>query len=146
MLFLRRRNKMETLKDFVGQELKTKGGQSRWIVAVNPRVSDDESGRIIAVTDSGGIRTHHINGRYRAHEADINDIIIPQPFGITEIGLYKTRDGRRAFVGTIMEKAEYPAKGFICGETGAYSWFLDGRLRRCGVNDAEDLVAKWDDK
>jgi len=63
---------------------------------------------------------------------------------------YKTRDGRKAFVGALNQpspfgnlKDMYPAAGYIEGEDSARSWMLNGELYNNAKAFEADLVAEW---
>lgn len=64
-----------------------------------------------------------------------------KPFKITHTGLYKTRSGRLAFVGTIEKSALYPIKGFIEGDKNITCWAKNGK-NWDSENDADDIVSK----
>ena len=62
-------------------------------------------------------------------------------FEITHTGMYKTRDGREAFVGTIEKDTLYPIKGFIEGDKNITCWAKNGK-NWDSENDADDIVSK----
>lgn len=75
---------------------------------------------------------------------EIEEETIKEHFEITETGLYKTRDGSRAFVAYIEDVGPYPVKGKIEGTSEEFSW------TRKGFNiDNEifntDIISKWEE-
>jgi len=62
-------------------------------------------------------------------------------FKITHAGLYKTRDGREAFVGTVENNTLYPIQGFIRGDKHITCWAKNGK-NWDSENDADDIVSK----
>lgn len=67
-----------------------------------------------------------------------------EPFEIKETGLYKTRDGRKAFVSCIIN-GDFPlVRGIIQGEDVITSWSLSGEYEQCDKYD-EDIISKWED-
>lgn len=67
-----------------------------------------------------------------------------KPFRITGPGLYRTRDGRRAFVSHIEEGMAYPALGVIEGCKGMTEWTLSGAWAS-GTSEY-DLISRWPGK
>ena len=71
-----------------------------------------------------------------------------KPFEITHSGLYKTRDGRKAFVSYIKpdKKKIFPVVGIIEGKTVPTLWSVNGSWNVCLENENEnDIVSKWED-
>lgn len=66
------------------------------------------------------------------------------PFEITETGLYKTRDGRRAFVSYADGDTHYSRKGVIEGEFEEFSWTKKGYEYDNEIHNT-DIVSKWED-
>ena len=69
---------------------------------------------------------------------------LKKKFEITHTGLYKTRGGREAFVGTIENNALYPIKGFIEGDKNITCWAKNGK-NWDSDNEADDIVSKKED-
>lgn len=66
-------------------------------------------------------------------------------FMITETGLYKTRDGRKVYVSSILHSATFKVIGLIEGDTETDSWTQYGsNLSDEEEEHPEDIVAKWD--
>jgi hypothetical protein len=54
---------------------------------------------------------------------------------------YKTRDGRKAYVGSIDDDEDYPVNGYLVEESDY--WMADGKGNdHCGL----DLIAPWEDE
>ena len=87
-----------------------------------------------------------VEGSYFSSRALLFDDweIYEEPFEITHTGLYKTRDGREAFVGTIENNALYPIKGFIEGDKNITCWAKNGK-NWDSENEADDIVSKKED-
>ena len=64
-------------------------------------------------------------------------------FKITETGLYKTRDGRKAFL-SVVDNATSLANGIVEGVYDAYFWNLDGNLHD-DEQSSFDLVSRWEE-
>lgn len=67
-----------------------------------------------------------------------------EPFEIKEIGFYKTRDGKKAFVYYIANNDIKPIKGVIQGMNCIISWFLSGEYEQADKDDF-DIISKWED-
>lgn len=67
-----------------------------------------------------------------------------EPFEIKETGLYKTRDGKRAFVSYINEDVKYCIIGIVEGENAFLTWTVDGSYH-IGEENPEDIVSKWEE-
>lgn len=65
-----------------------------------------------------------------------------KPFQITHTGLYKTRDGRKAFIKFIGGMAN----GVIEGQDGYNAWSLQGWHYDLSCKDDVDIVSEWSDK
>lgn len=67
--------------------------------------------------------------------------IYEEPFEITETGMYKTKEGARAFISCI-------ERGFVVGiidrATNTSSWYNDGTII-CGACESFNIVSKWED-
>lgn len=64
---------------------------------------------------------------------------------------YKTRDGRKAFVGAVNPPFEEvnddeQAIGWIDGQRCSYGWEKDGRHIKSSETHSEDLVSEWIDQ
>ena len=70
--------------------------------------------------------------------------VYEEPFEITHTGIYKTRNGREAFVGTIDNDTLYPIKGFIAGNKDITCWAKNGK-NWDSDNEADDIVSKKED-
>lgn len=67
-----------------------------------------------------------------------------EPFKIKETGLYKTRDGKRAFVSYINEDVKYCIIGIVEGKNVFLTWTINGSYH-IGEENPEDIVSKWED-
>lgn len=90
------------------------------------------------LTEAGGLF-------YSNKELLLDDWVIyedpKKKFEITHIGMYKTRDGREAFVGTLANNDLYPIKGFIEGDKNTTCWAKNGK-NWDSDNEADDIVSK----
>jgi hypothetical protein len=71
---------------------------------------------------------------------------------IKEGEYYRTRDGRKAYVDSIVSPSpfdghteEFPVVGFIDNEGSSISWRLDGGYYFSSQEDSFDLVGPWED-
>lgn len=74
----------------------------------------------------------------------MNKKTIEEQFEIKETGLYKTRDGRRAFVAYIEDVGPYPVKGKIEGTSEEFSWTRKGYNIDNEIYNT-DIISKWED-
>jgi hypothetical protein len=92
---------------------------------------------------------------YPSYKPDINTTInlndstfyfeTEEPFEIKETGLYKTRDGRKAFVSRIGDSDNtYNVSGIILNDYSSNTWTIEGRINT-GYKDNEDIIGKWED-
>lgn len=65
-----------------------------------------------------------------------------EPFEIKETGLYRTRDGRKAFVSKIYDVY---ALGLIMDDEEFVEWCLDGFIFDDKREDNQDIISKWED-
>ena len=70
---------------------------------------------------------------------------LKKPFEVSHTGLYKTRDGRKAFVSYIdQHSSTYAICGIIVGERNSNLWTRSGRTWTV-EETPEDIVAEWED-
>lgn len=62
-----------------------------------------------------------------------------EKFEIKEIGVYKTRNGRKVFI----SKVEWYAFGVIEGTTEIHDWYVSGQYASCKQHEM-DIVSKWE--
>lgn len=69
-----------------------------------------------------------------------------EPFEIKETGVYKTRDGKKAFVSFIKHigKNNYPC-GVIDGDDSKFEWKENGYYSIEGEPTEYDIIGKWED-
>lgn len=69
-----------------------------------------------------------------------------EPFQIKETGVYKTRDGKKAFVSFIKHIGEnnYPC-GVIDGDDYKFEWKENGYYSIEGEPTEYDIIGKWED-
>lgn len=56
---------------------------------------------------------------------------------------YKTRDGRKAFVGCLNPNNAFPTAGYIVGDSAWQTWRIDGSIRSSESPNNFDLVSEW---
>lgn len=108
---------------------------------------DDRSGLIykmidgvIIIKDSKGIT---LGGRLLINEVDYLYFEEEEPFEIEETGVYKTRDGRKAYVYQIKDETDtkYP----ICYVVDRMELSVTKQGRYCSKEAPLDIIAKWED-
>lgn len=67
-----------------------------------------------------------------------------EPFKITEVGLYKTRDGRKVFISFIHDTCAYNCIGLVEGNNNTAHWKDDGKFFTRGPCEM-DIVSKWEE-
>ena len=55
---------------------------------------------------------------------------------------YKTRDGRKAFVGCLNPNNAFPAAGYIVGDSAWQTWRIDGSIRS-SESPNNFLISEW---
>ncbi len=109
----------------------------------------DEFDNLYWREDQGLFRKDGSNGEifYNTFLRDSNDYYLPEepkPFEITKTGLYKTRDGRQAFVSTVtnFNIPEFPIRGLVFGDSLVANWTNKGQNLVYGESDI-DIVSEW---
>lgn len=70
---------------------------------------------------------------------------VEEPFGITETGLYKTKDGRQVYISLIC-RTDYQCEGVIKNESSVQTWNRNGEfISRRGKVHGLDIVSKWEE-
>jgi hypothetical protein len=69
--------------------------------------------------------------------------VYEEPFKITHTGLYRSRDGRKAYISFVNnDNGEFC--GIVEGEMRSRFWYESGKLWK-NEEDPEDIVAEWEE-
>jgi hypothetical protein len=59
--------------------------------------------------------------------------------------MYRTRDGRKAFISHVKDGGEYPVAGVIPGQRDTSLWMKDGKSWDKDTNHPFDLIGPWEE-